>query len=106
MKKETYIHQLEKIKEQEKSLLEMHIKLREEYILANKPCNVGDEIEVLFQSGMKAHGIAKDFAIFNDQNVYLSVYSVIENGKEKSKNKYITTYYKSIKVLNQVKQES
>ena len=102
MKKETYIHQLEKIKEQEKSLAEMRNKLREEYIRDNKPCNVGDEIEVVFHSGRKAHGIAKDFAIFHDKNVYLSAYSVIENGKEKSKIAYISSPYESIRVLNQV----
>jgi hypothetical protein len=102
MKKETYIHQLEKIKEQEKNLVEMRNKLREDYIQANKPCNVGDEVEVLFHSGRKAHGIAKDFAIFHDKNVYLSAYSVIENGKEKSKIAYISAPYESIRVINQV----
>jgi hypothetical protein len=104
MKKETYIHQLQKIKDQEKNLVEMRNKLREDYIQASKPCNVGDEVEVVFHSGKKAHGIAKDFAILHGNNVYLSAYSLIENGKEKSKIAYISAPYKSIRVINQVNQ--
>ena len=63
--------------------------LRLRYIEFNKPCNIGDEIEIILYSGRKVKGTCVQFGILSDKQVYVTCY------KDKT-NKYISTPYKSL----------
>ena len=64
-----------------------------DYIEANKPCNIGDKVEITLGSGRKAIGEALSFGILKDANVCITSY------KKGAGTKYITTPHKGVSIL-------
>jgi len=72
MNKETYLSKREQLKESFSKLSVENEKLRTEYIESNKPCNIGDSIEVITNGDRLVKGIAHSFSISSLQDVYVS----------------------------------
>jgi len=72
MKKETYLSRREQLKESFSKLSVENEKLRTEYIESNKPCNIGDSIEVITNGDRLVKGVAHSFSISSLQDVYVS----------------------------------
>jgi len=72
MNKETYLSRREQLKESFSKLSVENEKLRTEYIESNKPCNIGDSIEVITNGDRLVKGIAHSFSISSLQDVYVS----------------------------------
>ncbi|MCF8255012.1 MAG: hypothetical protein K9J84_10595 [Bacteroidia bacterium] len=72
MNKETYLKKREQLKESFSKLSVENEKLRTEYIESNKPCNIGDSIEVVTYGDRLVKGVAHSFSISSLQDVYVS----------------------------------
>lgn len=81
----------EKYEEQKKYLQNEIVKLREDYIEINKPCNVDEVVEITRRDGSKVVGQAKTFGILEDGLVYVTSLAV-----GTSKKKYISKPYRDI----------
>ena len=64
-----------------------------DYIDANKPCEIDDEVEIILGSGRKVLGSVASFGILKDATVCITSYKVGNNAK------YITTPHKGVKIL-------
>lgn len=93
MTKEQYLESKELISQNMSSLNKELKLLRDIYIDSNKPCNVGDEVEIINEAGRKIDGIAGSFAIGPNQEVYVD--AVKQSG---TKTVYISKPHKSIKL--------
>lgn len=94
MTKEQYIEFKERTKEIRSNLAKQESHTREIYIESNKPCEIGQHIEVVNYSGRKIEGIAKGFSIGNDLQVYVDTISPIVG----SANVYLSKPHKSLKI--------
>lgn len=72
MNKEQYLSKREQLKTSFSELSSENEKLRNEYIESNKPCNIGDSIEVITNGDRKVKGTAHSFSISSLQDVYVS----------------------------------
>jgi uncharacterized protein Veg len=97
MNKEQYLAELETTKGIEKQCLDRRKALREAYIQANKPCNIGDMVEITLNSGRKAIGEAHEFGILQDKGVYITAYRDPAN---KTKLRYISAPHGEVKQIN------
>ena len=91
MTKEQYLESKESIHKKASSLTKELKVLRDSYIDSNKPCNIGDSVEIINEAGRKIEGIASSFSIGSNQEVYVD--AVKENGMV-----YISKPHKSIKI--------
>lgn len=79
-------------------LYKTKIKLYADYILDNKPCNVGDTFSTESAGGRKIKGIVDDFFIVNG-NVYIESYYPIINGNKKTQLAFFSIPHKELKIL-------
>ena len=86
---------LEQYNERKKALQKEIVSLREEFINANRPCDIDELVEITRRDNSKITGIAKSFAILEDGLVYVTSLSI-----GKSKKKYISKPYKEIKKVD------
>ncbi len=93
MEKQEYKNRVEEQKSIIKTANERIADLRTQFIENNKPCNKGDNIEIVLNSGRKVKGEAYDFGILHDKNVHVISY------KSNSKTKYISVPNQSVTVL-------
>ena len=94
MTKEQYKAFKERIKISRSEISKEETETREIYIETNKPCEIGQHIEVVNYAGRKIEGIAKGFSIGNDLEVYVDTISPIVS----SANVYLSKPHKSIKI--------
>jgi hypothetical protein len=92
MTTEEYLKHLEDCKAIIKAQTEKIERLKSAYIMANQPCQVEQEVEIILASGRVAKGTAHTFGILQDKKVYVTAY---KDGTVK----YISTPYKSIKIV-------
>ena len=64
-----------------------------DYIEANKPCEIGDTVEIILGSDRKAIGEVLSFGILKDATVCITSY------KKGARTKYITTPHKEVSIL-------
>lgn len=98
LEKEMYLLQKEDPQREQlslqKSLFSKNIQTnRSIYIEANKPCNLGDKVQIILNSGRKAIGVAHAFGILQDGNVHVVEY------KQGKHSKYISAPNQSVKTL-------
>lgn len=93
MTKEEYLEKLENYKERKKQLDEKLDLYRTEYIESNKPCNIGDNVNITLNSGRKVSGEVLSFDILKELTVSITSY------KEESTVKYITVPHKDVKLI-------
>jgi hypothetical protein len=92
MNKQKYLS-LKKLLAEERQLLNQKVtEWRQEYINANKPCEIDQMIRLTSSGGNVYEGKAKDFSLFNDEVI---VTRIEVNGK----NKHISKPAKSIQIL-------
>jgi hypothetical protein len=92
MNKEKYLS-LKKLLAEERQLLNQKAtEWRQEYINANKPCEIDQMIRLISSGGNVYEGKAKDFSLFGDE---IFVNKIEVNGK----NRYIDKPAKSIQLL-------
>lgn len=72
MKKEEYLSRREELRLANSEIITKIDELRTEYIESNKPCNIGDSIEVITNGDRLVKGIAHSFSISSLQDVYVS----------------------------------
>lgn len=94
MTKEQYKEFKEQMKESRSKLTKQESEAREAYVEANKPCEVGQHVEVINYAGRKIEGSAKGFSIGNDLEVYVDAISPL-----KGSTIYLSKPHKSIKLL-------
>lgn len=94
MTKQEYLFALETKKAQIKELNEFVGKLSNDYIDANKPCEMDDLVKITRHSGRITIGHVKGFGILNDKGVYVTAIK-----PEKGAQQYISTPYKLIELL-------
>jgi hypothetical protein len=92
--KENYLEDLERTKQRIKELEDLKQGLKDQYIEENKPCKIGDYVNIVLNSGRKVKGEVVSFGILKDGNVHVTHY------KDGSKNLYITSPNLSIEVIN------
>lgn len=92
MTTEEYLKHLEDCKTIIKAQTEKIERLKSTYIMANQPCQVEQEIEIVLANGRIAKGTAHTFGILQDKKVYVTAY------KDKVV-KYISTPYKLITIV-------
>jgi hypothetical protein len=92
MTTEEYLKHLEDCKAIIKAQTEKIERLKSTYIMANQPCQIGQEIEIVLASGRIAKGTAHTFGILQDKKVYVTAY---KDGTVK----YISTPYKLITIV-------
>jgi hypothetical protein len=92
MTTEEYLKHLEDCKAIIKAQTEKIERLKSAYVMANQPCQVEQEVEIILASGRIAKGTAHTFGILQDKKVYVTAY---KDGTVK----YISTPYKSIKIV-------
>ena len=68
MTAEEYIERIELIKEAKKKIDTRMSRTHQTFILCNKPCNIGDMVEITLRSGKKVKGEAASFGILRDEN--------------------------------------
>jgi hypothetical protein len=92
MTKQKYLS-LKKLLAEERQLLNQKaVEWRQEYIEANKPCEIDQMIRLTSSGGNIYEGKAKDFSLFNDEVI---VTRIEVNGKSK----HISKPAKSIQLL-------
>lgn len=91
MTKEYYEEALEQYKQAQ-------ARLREEYIEANKPCNIDDHVEIVLASGRVVRGWVKEISILSDKKVCITAYSEIDTDN-KTKMRYITTPHGQVTII-------
>jgi hypothetical protein len=92
MNKQKYLS-LKKLLAEERQLLNQKAtEWRQEYIEANKPCEIDQMIRLISSGGNVYEGKAKDFSLFNDEVI---VTRIEVNGK----NKHISKPSKKIELL-------
>ena len=74
MNKETYRKRVEKLRKEKSDITKRMSELQDEYIATNKPCEKGDMIRIVLQSGRKVTGEANSFGILGDGNVHVVSY--------------------------------
>ena len=94
MKKEEYLNEVAKIKNDIKLKNEQLQVLRENYISANKHFEIGDKVKVTRKSGRVTIGEIKEFGILQDKLVYVTALK-----PEKGNNVYISEPYIQIEKL-------
>lgn len=90
---EQYIEQIELIKEAKKKIDDRMSRTHQTFISSNKPCSVGDMVEITLRSGKKVKGEAVSFGILRDENKNPVV--CITSYKD-TKMHYITVPHKSV----------
>jgi hypothetical protein len=93
MTSEKYLERIEFFKQKQKELNELKAKLRESYIQANRPCNIGDTVKIISFGGKEYIGEVVSFALFDTQ-VFIDC---IKSGSTKA---YQTKPQKSIEVIS------
>jgi len=94
MTKEQYKEFKELMKESRSKLTKQENEAREAYIQSNKPCEIGQNVQVINYAGRKIEGTAKGFSIGNDLEVYVDAIS-----PSKGSTIYLSKPHKSIKLL-------
>lgn len=93
---EQYIKRVDVIKEAKKEMEKHMIDLTQCFISKNKPCEIGDMVEITLRSGKKVKGNAVSFGILRDENKLPVV--CITSYKD-TKTHYITVPHKKVTVL-------
>lgn len=93
MNRAGYLDFLESIKLEKKIIEGKHEEGRKAYIESNKPCDIGDNVEITLNSGRKLEGVVAELGILRDQTVCVTAVNV------GGKNAYITVPHKEVKVL-------
>ena len=93
MTSEKYLERIEFFKQKQKELNEIKAKLRESYIQANRPCNIGDTVKIISSGGKEYIGEVVSFALF-DTVVFIDC---IKSGNNKA---YQTKPQKSVEVIS------
>lgn len=99
MNKEEYQKELEIIRNQRKALDEKTDALKESYIEANKPCQIGDQVVITLVSGRVVKGEALKFGILSDRNVHITAFKEATQ-KGGTSTKYITAPTLGVKVIS------
>jgi len=94
MKKEDYLNEVAKIKNDIKLINEQLQVLRENYISANKNFEIGDKVKITRESGRVTVGEIKEFGILQDKLVYVTALK-----PEKGSKVYISEPYSQIEKL-------
>ena len=93
MIKEQYLSKREKLRLANSEIIAKLDELRTKYIESNKPCNIGDSIEVITNGDRIVKGIAHSFSISSLQDVYVSSIKPIKGAIV-----YLSVPHKSIKL--------
>jgi hypothetical protein len=95
MNRETYLRNVEEIKDFIKSKTEQLEKLKQSYIDKNKPCELEQLVKITRESGRVSTGVVKGFGILNDKNVYVTSIKPLIGTQV-----YISVPYLSIEILS------
>lgn len=93
MTAEQYIKHIELIKDAKKKIDEQIFQTSQAFISSNKPCDIGDYVEITLRSGKKVKGEAASFGILRDENKNPVV--CITSYKD-TKTHYITVPHKNV----------
>jgi len=94
MKKEDYLQKRKEVKQLISDATSRLDSLRSEFIELNKPCNIGDSIEVITHGDRKVKGIAHSFSINSTSDVYVSSIKPLKGAIV-----YLSIAHKSIKII-------
>jgi hypothetical protein len=94
MKREDYQNAKKKITEEQSNLVKQLSELRNKYIESNKPCEIGQNVQVINYADRKIEGTVKGFSIGNNLEVYVDAIS-----PSKGSTIYLSKPHKSIKLL-------
>jgi hypothetical protein len=89
MNKEKYLQKKAQSKDEIRAIEAALQNFREEYIQTYKPCQLDEEITIMFNSGREEQIVAKSFGIWMDDVVILSFKSS-KDGKEFGPMRYIS----------------
>ena len=94
MKKEEYLQEVARIKEDIKLKNEYLQALTSKYIHTNRPFNEGEIVKITRKSGRITIGAVKGYGILQDRNVYVTAIK-----PEKGNNVYVSEPYLKIEKL-------
>ncbi len=99
MNKEKFIKTKDAIRKNIKDLEAEFEQARKDYIEANKPCCIGDIVEVTRNSGAKEIIVVKSIVISKDDVVVFS-FRNFKHGKETGGVRYLTQGHGSVDILS------